>query len=180
MQTSVMRVHHFHIAGDGRKRAPFEKDRRAVDALFEALSSRSGQDQRDLEMAHSAWREAVALAGRVPPLPDPGSVPLSEIHADIQRIDMAVMMAMDPIGRLHERERAQISQCVSREVRLGVSVARYGGEELAVILPSTSAAEAGIIARRTCRSVAAETITAPDGSSTRLTVSNGGHAHRRR
>jgi diguanylate cyclase (GGDEF)-like protein len=53
------------------------------------------------------------------------------------------------------------------------AVCRYGGEELAVILPETDAGGAGIVAERIRASVAESLTTTPEGDEIQVTVSIG-------
>lgn len=68
----------------------------------------------------------------------------------------------------------EVAQAVRRAVRGADFLARYGGEEIAVILPETGAAGACAVAERICRAVRQLELSDPEtGTKARVTVSVG-------
>ncbi|HEX8229051.1 MAG TPA: sensor domain-containing diguanylate cyclase [Chloroflexia bacterium] len=71
----------------------------------------------------------------------------------------------------------EVAQLVQENIRAGDSAARYGGEELAVILPETTASGAFKVAERIRQAVAARPFARPHGGTrtlpVRMTISTG-------
>ena len=110
MQMAIMHVHHFHIEGKREDAGEFEMERQVVETLFE--SSTTGQSETELahlSKARMHWDAAVSVARRILALPSPRAVPLDLIHRDVQQVDMAVMMAVDAVEQLRERNRESVA-----------------------------------------------------------------------
>ncbi|NBN62959.1 GGDEF domain-containing protein [Pannonibacter tanglangensis] len=67
----------------------------------------------------------------------------------------------------------ELAQVLRRTVRATDHVARFGGEEFAVLLEGVSRAEAALVARKLRKAVRAMVVRLPDGRDIRLTVSFG-------
>jgi diguanylate cyclase (GGDEF)-like protein len=67
-----------------------------------------------------------------------------------------------------------VAQILARNVRDDIDIpARYGGEEMAAILPETDADEAMVVAERIRRAVESHAMPGPDGSLLQVTISLG-------
>lgn len=66
-----------------------------------------------------------------------------------------------------------IGEIITRQSRTGDIVARFGGEELAVILPETNATSAAILAERTCQAIASFPVMVSPHEVIQVTVSVG-------
>lgn len=67
----------------------------------------------------------------------------------------------------------ELSDVVRSILRLEDMAFRYGGDELAIILPSTSLHEAAAVGERVRRAVAAHVFVTPDGDNAKITMSIG-------
>lgn len=68
---------------------------------------------------------------------------------------------------------ASLATTVRRQLRAGDLATRYGGEEVAVLLPHTGLRDAALLAERIRQRIAAKPVQLPDGKSLSLTVSIG-------
>lgn len=68
---------------------------------------------------------------------------------------------------------ASLASTVRRQLRAGDLATRYGGEEIAVVLPHTALRDAALLAERIRQRIAAVPIRMPDGQALALTVSIG-------
>jgi diguanylate cyclase (GGDEF)-like protein len=75
-----------------------------------------------------------------------------------------------PIG---DRVLQQIANCMRRSVRDSDFLARYGGDEFALLLPKTDTQTAKILARRLQAIVASNPIDVPGNEGTTVTISYG-------
>lgn len=67
----------------------------------------------------------------------------------------------------------ELSEVVRAILRMDDMAFRYGGDELAIVLPGTSVHEAAAVAERVRRAVAAHSFATPEGSGTKITMSIG-------
>lgn len=67
----------------------------------------------------------------------------------------------------------ELSEVVRTILRVDDMAFRYGGDELAIVLPGTSVHEAAAVAERVRRAVAAHSFPTPEGAGTKITMSIG-------
>lgn len=67
----------------------------------------------------------------------------------------------------------ELAEVVRAILRVDDMAFRYGGDELAIVLPGTSVHEAAAVAERIRRAVAAHAFTTPEGTETKITMSIG-------
>lgn len=68
---------------------------------------------------------------------------------------------------------AALAGCIRRQLRAGDLATRYGGEEIAVLLPHTGLGDAALLAERIRKRIAATPVELPAGERVQLTVSIG-------
>lgn len=103
--------------------------------------------------------------------------PLSIIVMDVDRFKLVNDSFGHPVG---DEVLLAVSRAITSATRGGDTAAalqgtaaRMGGEEFALLLPDTDAAQARAIAERVRRAVAAAVVRAPDGGEVRITLSCG-------
>ena len=92
-----------------------------------------------------------------------------------------VMLDVDNFKRVNDthghrqgdRVLVQVAETLREASRPGDHAGRYGGEEMALVLPATTIQEARVVAERVREAIAAAALTLPDGSSLAVTASLG-------